>query len=82
MADISAQSKNSPVVFVGTYTEPEESRSEGVYAYRMDPSSGKLTFEQVLKGIVNPAFLEIHPRQGFLYAVMKSKVLRGRLVVG
>lgn len=73
-----SQGKNSPVVFVGTYTEPEESRSEGVYAYRMDPSSGKLTFEKMLKGIVNPAFLGIHPRQGFLYAVSEVQGFAGQ----
>ena len=74
----SSQSKNSPVVFVGTYTEPEGSQSEGIYVYRMDPSSGKLTFERVLKGIVNPAFLAIHPRQGFLYAVSEVQGFAGQ----
>jgi 6-phosphogluconolactonase len=57
------------LVFVGTYTETEGSQSEGIYVYRMDGSSGKLTFERVVKGILNPSFLAIHPRQGFLYAV-------------
>jgi len=75
---ISSQSNDSPVVFVGTYTEPEGSRSEGIYAYRMDSSSGKLTFETVLKGIVNPAFLAIHPRQGFLYAVNEVQSFAGQ----
>ena len=75
----SSQSKDSPVVFVGTYTEPEGSQSEGIYVYRMDPSSGKLTFERVLKGIVNPAFLAIHPRQGFLYAVSEVQGFAGQV---
>ncbi len=57
------------LVFVGTYTETEGSQSEGIYAYRMDPYSGRLTFDRVLKGVLNPSFLAIHPRQGFLYAV-------------
>ena len=35
----------------------------------MDPSSGELTFERIVKDILNPSFLEIHPRQRFLYAV-------------
>jgi 6-phosphogluconolactonase len=57
------------VVFVGTYTETEGSQSEGIYVYRMDESSGKLTIERVVKGVLNPSFLAIHPKQGFLYAV-------------
>jgi 6-phosphogluconolactonase len=59
----------SPLVFVGTYTETEGSQSEGIYVYRMDPSSGALTFERVIKDILNPSFLEIHPGGRFLYAV-------------
>jgi len=78
VSDTSARRKDSPVVFVGTYTELEASQSKGIYVYRMDPSSGKLTFEQVLKGIVNPAFLEIHPRQSFLYAVNEVQSFSGQ----
>jgi 6-phosphogluconolactonase len=74
--DTASDTKNSPVVFVGTYTEPQ--RSDGIYAYRMDSSSGRLTFETVLQGIVNPAFLAIHPRQGFLYAVSEVAGFAGR----
>ena len=59
----------SPIVYVGTYTEPEGSQSRGIYVYRMDPSSGELTFEREVKGVLNPSYLEIHPQQGFLYAV-------------
>jgi len=66
---VSAASQEAPVVFVGTYTEPEGSQSEGIYIYRMDPSTGELTFKSSVKGIVNPSFLEVHPRMDFLYAV-------------
>jgi|GEM_PF-2638152 3-carboxymuconate cyclase len=34
------------LVFVGTYTETEGSQSEGIYAFRMDASSGKLTLRE------------------------------------
>ena len=61
--------QNTPFVFVGTYTEPEGSQSEGIYVYRLNPSSGELTFVQAVKDIINPSYLAIHPRQGFLYAV-------------
>lgn len=54
------------LVFVGTYTETEGSQSEGIYAYRMDASSGRLTFDRVVKGVLNPSFLAIHPQRGGL----------------
>ena len=66
---MSALSKEAPVVFVGTYTESEGSQSEGIYVYRMDPLSGELRLESMVKGILNPSFLEIFPQHGFLYAV-------------
>jgi 6-phosphogluconolactonase len=66
---MTATSKNAPLVFVGTYTESEQSRSEGIYIYRMDPLSGDLFFESMVKGIINPSFLEVHPQRSFIYAV-------------
>jgi 6-phosphogluconolactonase len=61
--------KRMPIVFVGTYTEAAGSQSEGIYVYRMDSSSGELSFISVIKGIINPSFLDVHPRRSFLYAV-------------
>lgn len=78
MFDTSSQSKDSPVVFVGTYTEPEGSQSQGIYVYRMDPSSGELILETVMKGVLNSSFLEIHPGQGFLYAVNEVQSFAGQ----
>jgi 6-phosphogluconolactonase len=60
------------LVFVGTYTEnasPAGEKSEGIYVYRMEPKEGALTLLQVMRGIVNPSFLAIHPNGRFLYAV-------------
>ena len=67
-----------PFVFVGTYTENEGSQSKGIYVYRMDSSSGELTFQWEAKGIVNPSYLEIHPRQRFLYAVNEVQAFSGQ----
>jgi 6-phosphogluconolactonase len=77
VSDTSARRKDSPIVFVGTYTEPEGSPSEGIYVYRMDPSSGELTLEMV-KGVVNSSFLEIHPNRGYLYAVNEVQSFSGQ----
>src|SRR5512141_2415977 len=66
--NVSVTSKN-PVVFIGTYTEHEESQSKGIYVYRLDSSSGELTFEWEARGVLNPSFLDLHPQKDFLYAV-------------
>jgi 6-phosphogluconolactonase len=62
-------SNKTPFVFIGTYTEHEGSQSKGIYVYRMDPSSGELSFEWEAKGILNPSYLAIHPQKSLLYAV-------------
>jgi 6-phosphogluconolactonase len=67
-----------PFVFVGTYTENEGSQSKGIYVYRMDSSSGELTFVWEAKGILNPSYLEIHPQQKFLYTVNEVQSFGGQ----
>ena len=49
-------------VYIGTYTR---GRSEGIYLYYMDKSTGALEFASVAGGIENPAFLAIHPEQRY-----------------
>ena len=53
-------------VYVGTYTGP---KSQGIYAYRLAGSTGKLTPLGLAGEITNPAFLAVHPNHRFLYAV-------------
>lgn len=52
-------------VYVGTYTATV---SKGIYAYRFQPSTGKLTPLGAVAG-PNPSFLAISPGHRFLYAV-------------
>lgn len=66
---MSTSLKKAPLVFIGTYTQTAGSQSEGVYVHRMDPNTGTLTFEGVVKGVVNPSFLEVHPQHAYLFAV-------------
>ena len=68
----------APLVFVGTYTETQGSQSEGIYVFRMDPFSGELTFERVIKNIPNPSFLGIHPGGRFFYAVNEVQNYGGK----
>lgn len=73
---MSVTSQN-PVLFVGTYTEHEGSQSKGIYIYRMDPSTGELTFEREVKGVRNPSYLEFHPKKNFLYAINEVQSFAG-----
>ncbi|HEX2989546.1 MAG TPA: lactonase family protein [Anaerolineales bacterium] len=74
-----SESGKGPRLFIGTYTEPEQSTSEGVYVYRMDPSSGKLTLETVINALTNPSYLAVHPQTGFVYAVNEYGMFNGQL---
>jgi 6-phosphogluconolactonase len=77
MSAVSARSGKDLRLFVGTYTEPEQSTSEGVYMYRMDPS-GRLTDESVIPDVVNPSYLAVHPQTGYLYAVSEKGTFDGQ----
>lgn len=54
------------LVYVGTYTT---GKSEGIYLYRMNLSSGELTHVTTTRGVVNPSFLTLDPQRRYLYAV-------------
>lgn len=60
-----AWSNQDRVLYVGTYTS---GKSEGIYGYRMDSVSGKLTRFSSIKS-VNPSFLAIDRKKRYLYAV-------------
>jgi 6-phosphogluconolactonase len=53
-------------LYVGTYTS---GKSQGIYLYRMNPSTGELRHFSTVKGVVNPSFLAIDPQRRHLYAV-------------
>ncbi len=69
----------NPILFVGTYTEHEGSQSKGIYVYRMNSSSGELTFEGEVKDVRNPSFLDLHPQKDFLYAVNEVTSFAGEV---
>jgi len=54
-------------VYTGTYTRPQ--KSKGIYAWRFQPATGKLTPIGIAAETPNPSFLAVHPNQHFLYAV-------------
>ncbi len=57
------------LVYVGTYTG---SGSKGIYAYRLQLKTGKMTSLGVAAETSNPSFLVEHPNHRFLYAVNEN----------
>ena len=60
------------VVYVGTYTQKlphVNGQADGIYVYRLDLSSGALSYQSKVSGMVNPAFLAIDPAGRYLYAI-------------
>ncbi len=70
-ASVAAPQKPTPnkpyLVFVGTYTN--KTTSKGIYAYRFDPGTGKLTSHGVAAESEDPSFLAVRPSGKYLYAV-------------
>ncbi len=61
------------LAYFGTYTNG--GKSKGIYCYKLDLASGKLSEVGVTEGIKNPSFLAIAPDGKHLYAV--SEVSEG-----
>ena len=70
---IAADPPKELLAYFGTYTNG--GKSKGIYCYKLDLASGKLTEVGVTEGIKNPSFLAIHPGGKLLYAV--SEVSEG-----
>ena len=68
-------SKDEFVVYVGTYTRQD---SKGIYAYRFQPATGKLTSIGLAGESENPSFLTLHPNHQFLYAVNEISNYEGQ----
>jgi 6-phosphogluconolactonase len=62
------------LVFIGTYTG---NGSQGIYAYRFDPASGKLSPVGLVAATENPSFLVADPKGRFLYAVNELETFNG-----
>jgi len=57
------------IAYVGTYTR---GASKGIYAYRFQSSTGKLTSLGLAGETSNPSFLAVDPSQRFLYAANEN----------
>ena len=72
---------NAIFVFVGTYTQtgaglPE--RPEGLFVFKLNPSSGSLEPVQAVTGVSNPTFLSLTPDNRYLYAVNELVEFKGQ----
>ena len=63
------------LVYVGTYTT---GKSEGIYLYRMNLSSGELKHVATTAGVVNPSFLTLDPQKRYLFAVNEVTDFAGK----
>jgi 6-phosphogluconolactonase len=68
-----AQSKY--LVYIGTYTDHG---SKGIYAYRFDSSTGKLTSLGLAAEAAQPSFLAVDSRGRFLYAANEILTYNGQ----
>jgi 6-phosphogluconolactonase len=73
-AHVRAPRSGELLVYVGTYTSR---KSEGIYLYRLNLSSGELQHVATTKGVVDPSFLAIAPSRRYLYAVNEVEEFAG-----
>jgi 6-phosphogluconolactonase len=64
-ASIAAAASGEYFVYIGTYTR---THGKGIYTFRFQPATGKLTAVSLAAETPSPAFLAVHPNQKFLYA--------------
>jgi 6-phosphogluconolactonase len=74
-AHVGAPRSGELLVYVGTYTT---GKSEGIYLYRLNLSSGELKHVATTSGVVNPSFLAIAPSRRYLYAVNEVEEFAGK----
>jgi 6-phosphogluconolactonase len=58
------------LAYIGTYTA--KTSSKGIYVYRFDAKSGKLTSLGLAAESADPSFLAVHPNGKYLYAVHEA----------
>jgi 6-phosphogluconolactonase len=72
---VSNKQASELLVYVGTYTS---GKSEGIYLYRLNLSSGELQHVATTKGVKDPSFLALAPNRRYLYAVNEVEEFAGK----
>lgn len=70
--------KHAYLVYVGTYTKPDATKSKGIYGYRLDADTAEVTPLGLMAETVNPSFVAVHPNRRFLYAVNEVTNYKGQ----
>src|SRR5258708_7158810 len=68
-------SKGEYIAYIGTYTNKQR---KGIYAFRFDAATGKLTPLGLAGEAASPSFLAIHPNRKFLYAAIEVNEFKGQ----
>src|SRR5690349_4994226 len=68
MQNVKAQVAGERLLYVGTYTNNANSPSKGIYAWRFDTATGKVTSLGLAGETDSPSWLALHPSKRFLYA--------------
>jgi len=73
----SAKERYKPVfiAYIGTYTTKQ---SKGIYAFRLETATGKLTPLGLVAESTSPSFLAIHPNGRYLYAANEVNEFGGQ----
>jgi 6-phosphogluconolactonase len=77
LAAAGAQAPTGTLVFIGTYTG-SSSTSKGIYASRLDPTTGALSAPALVAETRNPSFVAASPDGRFLYAVNEVDAVDGK----
>lgn len=76
-------------VYVGTYTAPNTapggkvpSTAQGIYVFKMDPSTGGLTPVQTVPNIPNPSWVTLDPQMRYLFCANEVTTWKGQANTG
>lgn len=72
---LAAKRPGELLVYVGTYTA---GKSEGLYLYRLNLSSGELKHVGTTPGVKDPSYLALAPSRRYLYAVNEVEEFAGK----
>jgi 6-phosphogluconolactonase len=65
VASVAGAASGEYFVYIGTYTR---THGKGIYTFRFNPATGKMTALTLAAEISSPSFLAVHPNKKFLYA--------------
>ncbi|HSS20452.1 MAG TPA: lactonase family protein [Pyrinomonadaceae bacterium] len=74
-ADLNVEDPVALSFYVGTYTS---GKSEGIYLYFLDLTSGELRHRSTTKNVKDPSYLAIAPGGRYLYAVNELEEFEGK----